>query len=179
MERQSTDVFVAGSVIGSPLPSIALQATNGDQINLAEQRGSVILFFYPMTGRPDWPYPEELDAIPLASGCTGQVCAYRDARGHFAEAGVQVFGVSSQTPEYQMECAERLGLNFPLLSDSALLLADALALPLYETSVGPVYQRLTLEVGNGRITRATYPILVPEEDAAFQLDALQQGHDRP
>ncbi|KVL70448.1 hypothetical protein WJ49_23425 [Burkholderia ubonensis] len=72
-----------------------------------------------------------------------------------------------------MECAERLQLNFPLLSDVDLAFANALGLPLYDTSVGPVYQRLTLEVDNGRITRATYPISAPETDAVFQLDWLR------
>ena len=173
MEHQSASDFTVESLIGRPLPNVALQATNGNKVNLTEQRGKLILFFYPMTGRPDWPYPEELDAIPLASGCTDQVCSYRDARGQFAELGAQVFGVSSQTAEYQAECVERLQLNFPLLSDADLSVANALELPLYDTSMGPVYQRISLEVSAGRIVRVTYPISVPELDAKVQLDALR------
>ena len=53
--------------------------------------------------------------IPGARGCTPQSCSFRD---HFAElktlGASRLFGLSTQTTDYQREAAERLRLPFPL-----------------------------------------------------------------
>ena len=96
-----------------------------------------MLFIYPRTGKPGEPLPPGWDLIPGARGCTPQSCAFRDLHGEFAERGVEVCGLSAQSPEDQAEFAERVHLQFPVLSDPELKLAKALALPTFDVASMP------------------------------------------
>ena len=105
----------------SRLPEIELVATDGAKINLSRLPGTLVLFCYPRTGRPGEPsLVENWDQIPGARGCTPQTCGYRDFYSELREAGIQhVFGLSTQTPEYQREAAGREERQpAPILSDS-------------------------------------------------------------
>jgi len=48
---------------GLKLPDITLTTTSGSQINLSKLKETVVLYFYPMTGRPDMNLPDGWDAI--------------------------------------------------------------------------------------------------------------------
>src|SRR5215212_11701943 len=115
---------------GARLPDQMLATTDGGAVNLALLKGRTVVYIYPRTGRPGQPLPEGWDGIPGARGCTPQSCGFRD---HFAELqrlGVkQLFGLSTQTTEYQREAVERLHLPFAILSDERLALTGALNLP--------------------------------------------------
>ena len=50
------------------VPSLSLQATNGQSVDLAGLTGSTVVFCYPMTGRPGVPLPDGWDSIPGARG---------------------------------------------------------------------------------------------------------------
>src|SRR5215471_2416272 len=112
------DDGAARHLAGMRMPRVALQATDGTLVDLAQLAGRTVVYVYPRTGRPGVALPEGWDAIPGARGCTPQSCSFRD---HFAELkslGVaRVFGLSSQDTAYQRAAAERLHLPFPLLSD--------------------------------------------------------------
>ncbi len=54
----------------------------------------------------------------------------------FAAGAAAVFGLSSQSTEYQAELAERLDLPFEILSDPDLEVADALRLPPSPPAIG-------------------------------------------
>ena len=79
-----------------------------------------------MTGQPGIPLPDGWEVIPGARGCTPQSCAFRDRHRELSELETQVFGLSTQSTEYQMEAAERLHLPFELLSDRDLIFAETL-----------------------------------------------------
>jgi peroxiredoxin len=104
--------------------------------------------------------------IPGARGCTPQSCSFRD---HFAELqalGVAgLFGLSTQSPEYQLEAATRLHLPFALLSDEALELTRAMNLPTFETSGMMLLKRFTLVIRNGTIEHVFYPVFPPDRSA--------------
>jgi peroxiredoxin len=72
-----------------------------------------------MTGVPGKPLPEGWDMIPGARGCTPQTCSFRDHHRELLELKAEVFGVSTQTTEYQREMVERLHLPFEILSDAS------------------------------------------------------------
>ncbi len=74
--------------------------------------GRTVIYCYPMTGAPGVALPEGWDLIPGARGCTPQACGFRDHAGELAELGAAVFGLSTQSTEYQREMAERLHLAF-------------------------------------------------------------------
>lgn len=84
--------------------------------------GRSVVYFYPLTRRPDRDLPDGWNAIPGARGCTAQACDFRDHSADLTDAGAaQVFGVSSQDTDYQQEVSQRLRLPFPMLSDVPLM----------------------------------------------------------
>jgi len=117
-------------LVGARVVSVPLPATNGETIDLSALRGRTVIYAYPRTGKPGIENPDGWDMIPGARGCTPQSCSFRD---HFAELkglGVDdLFGLSTQDPDYQREAAERLHLPFAILSDEKLKLTRAMSLP--------------------------------------------------
>jgi peroxiredoxin len=150
-----------------------LKATSGESIQLADLPGRTVLFCYPRTGRPDEELPPGWNAIPGARGCTPEACGFRDADGQFAQLGVRVLALSTQTPGYQREMAERLHLPFAVLSDERLELTSALRLPTFETSGWILLKRLTLVIDDGRISHVFYPVFPPDSHAAEVLGWLR------
>ena len=171
------DDGAADHLPGTAMPGIALAATNGHTIDLANLGpGTTILYAYPMTGRPGVDLPEGWDEIPGARGCTPEACAFRDHHADLRAAGADVvFGLSSQDTDYQREVVERLHLPFPMLSDPRLKLAAALGLPTFQTAGMELYQRLTLVVRDGRVAHVFYPVFPPDGHAAEVL-AWLRGH---
>lgn len=155
---------------GMPVPSLALPATDGSQVDLARLRGRTVVYAYPRTGRPGQPLPSGWDAIPGARGCTPQSCGFRDHHAELRSRGVgQVFGLSTQDTAYQREAVERLHLPFPLLSDAALLLTNALGLPTFAVDGMRLIKRLVLIIDDGVITHVFYPVFPPDQSAADVL----------
>ena len=166
---------------GMRVPSVGLPSTRGARIDLAALNGRTVVYAYPRTGQPSVENPDGWDMIPRARGCSPQSCAFRD---HFAELrrlGVDhLFGVSTQSTEYQLEAAERLRLPFPLLSDERLALARAWSLPTFETAGMTLLKRLTLIIRDSQIRHVFYPVFPPDENAAEVVAWLssQAGRDR-
>lgn len=160
----------AGShLTGTELPAVSLPATNGDVIELHKLQGLHVLYVYPLTGRPDIPLPEGWDEIPGARGCTPQACAFRD---HYAELQTLhsgVYGISTQSSDYQREVKARLHLPFDLLSDTGLLLKQKLHLPVFTVAGQTLYKRLTLIIKDRNIIKTFYPIFPPDGNASQVL----------
>ncbi|GAA4389165.1 thioredoxin-dependent thiol peroxidase [Tsukamurella soli] len=88
---------------GDPAPSFTLPDADGNAVSLADYRGRrVVLYFYPAAMTP---------------GCTKQACDFRDNLTDFAEAGLDVIGISPDKPEKLAKFRDRDALTFPLLSD--------------------------------------------------------------
>jgi hypothetical protein len=102
-----------------------------------------------MTGVPGAALPEGWDQIPGARGCTPQTCGFRDQYQELQRWGADVFGLSTQTTEYQHEMAERLHLPFGILSDAVLALCDALRLPSFQAGRQRLMKRVTLIIAGG------------------------------
>jgi peroxiredoxin len=167
------DDGAAKHLVGMKLPTLTLQATNGEHIDLSSLQGRSVIYAYPMTGQPDVPLPDGWDMIPGARGCTPQSCAFRDLAAELKVAGAnEIFGLSTQSTKYQAEVAERLHLPFPLLSDVDLLLATALNLPTLIVSDVVMLKRLTMVISEGQIEQIFYPIFPPDQNAADVVDWL-------
>lgn len=160
---------------GRPMPALELAATDGSTVALAGLGpGRTVLYLYPMTGRPGVPLPERWDEIPGARGCTPESCGFRDHHAELREAGARaVYGLSSQSTEYQREAAQRLALVFPLVSDPGLALARALALPTFVADGERLYRRLTMIVTDGAIEHVFYPVFPPDGHASEVLTWLR------
>jgi peroxiredoxin Q/BCP len=91
--------------VGEIAPAIRLQDQGGNWHTLEQYRGQwVVLYFYPKD---------------FTSGCTTQVCAFRDDIGKLREQGAQVLGVSVDNVKSHAEFAEKYHVPFPLLSDAS------------------------------------------------------------
>lgn len=157
---------------GLSLPDIALSATSGPPVSLANGSGRWVVFVYPWTGRPGLANPPGWDDIPGAHGSTPEAEGFRDHYETFRTAGFDVLGISGQTTADQREFADRMRLPFSLLSDSDGRLREALRMPAFETG-GVVYlKRLTLVIRDGAIERVVYPVHPPHTHAANLLAAL-------
>ncbi len=158
---------------GMVLPSIILPATDGSLVELAAPSGTTVVFIYPRTGLPDVDSPPGWDEIAGLRGCTPQACGYRDTFHRFIELRVRVFGLSSQTSDYQREMVDRLHLPFPVLSNVELRFANALTLPTVRIAGMTVIQRLTLVIADGVIRKVFYPVYPPNENADRVLEWLR------
>jgi len=78
--------------LGTALPRIALPATTGEEICLAEMPGRSVLIVYPWTGRPGHPNPPNWDDIEGAHGSTPELEGFRDLSPDFAALKVGLFG---------------------------------------------------------------------------------------
>ncbi|ADJ13848.1 redoxin domain-containing protein [Halalkalicoccus jeotgali] len=64
--------------------------------------GPVVLAFFPAA---------------FTSGCTEEMCTFRDSLSAFEEVDASVYGISTDLPFAQNEFIRQEGLTFPLLSD--------------------------------------------------------------
>ena len=171
------DDGAADHLPGAAMPSLVLRDTSGAEVALDRLGpGRTVVYLYPLSGRPGVDLPNGWDAIPGARGCTPEACGFRDHHADLQAAGARaVYGLSSQSTDYQAELAARLCLPFSILSDPDLALVEALDLPTFEADGERLFSRLTLIVTDGRIEHAFYPIFPPDQHAAEVLKWLR-GH---
>ena len=151
---------------GVLLPQVSLASTGGGSVDLSKLTAQrIVVYCYPMTGVPGQPLPHGWDLIPGARGCTPQTCGFRDRYREISALDAGVFGLSTQTSEYQREMATRLQLPFEILSDAEFKLCDALHLPTFEVDGKRLMKRLTLVVCDARIEHLFYPVFPPNESA--------------
>lgn len=88
---------------GDQAPAFTLTSSDGSQVSLKDFAGrSLLLYAYPAAMTP---------------GCTTQACDFRDNLSAFVDAGMDVVGISPDTPEKLAEFAAVDELPFTLLSD--------------------------------------------------------------
>lgn len=90
--------------VGSEAPDFTLNDYNKQPVQLSSFRGDkpVLLVFYPFA---------------FSGICTGELCQLRDEFADYDNKGVQVLGVSVDTPFSLKAWADQEGYQFPLLSD--------------------------------------------------------------
>ena len=161
-------------VTGSSFPSLDLPTTSGSTVNLVKPHGLTIIFCYPRTAAPGEIVPDEWNAIPGARGCTPQACYFRDLLSELKAHGVQnVYGLSTQSTEYQQEVKERLHLPYDLISDEKLIFVRDLNLPTIEWKGDKLVKRITLAVSEGKIIRTWYPVFPTDKSAEEVLKWLK------
>ena len=97
--------------INEPAPEFCLPSDQGGEFCLSDHPGErFLLVFYPG------------DDTPV---CTRQLCEYRDGIESFAQLGVTVVGISSDSLESHRKFRAKHDLPFVLLSDESLDVAQA------------------------------------------------------
>lgn len=115
--------------IGQPFPQFSLPAAVPQGSNVVEQtmsnddlRGHTsVVFFYPK------------DAT---SGCTIEVCGFRDLYSEFEKLNVQVIGVSRDTVSSHKRFIQNQNLPYPLIADKERVLIEGLNLLVNKTMYG-------------------------------------------
>ncbi len=90
--------------IGEPAPDFSLKDQAGNDVGLADYKGTspVVLVFYPFT---------------FTGVCQGELCEIRDDPSVFEHSGAAVLAISCDTRHAQAQWAEQQGFTFPILSD--------------------------------------------------------------
>jgi thioredoxin-dependent peroxiredoxin len=88
---------------GDTAPDFTLTTDDGKSLSLSEFRGRrVVLYAYPAAMTP---------------GCTTQACDFRDSLSSLHARGIEVIGISPDSPVKLAQFRGRDGLTFPLVSD--------------------------------------------------------------
>jgi peroxiredoxin/GNAT superfamily N-acetyltransferase len=155
-------------LLGAKIPEVVLESTLEKEVNLfLKCQPPTVLFIYPRAGSPLEPNtnPELWDAIPGARGCTPQSCGFRDLISEFTALGVNVLGLSIQSPMVQKEFVERNHIGFPILSDHQYRLTKGLNLPTFEFDGEWLIKRMALFIKDGIIQKVFYPVFPPDKNA--------------
>src|ERR1017187_4109706 len=104
---------------GMAIPNICLPSTFGGLVDLSRLSSPrTVVYCYPMTHVPGNLLPREWDRIPGEDGCAPETCGFQEHYGELLELKAEVFGLSTETTEYQDEMAGRRHLPFEILSDA-------------------------------------------------------------
>ena len=140
-------------------PNISLPNQDGNLLNLHRiDTFRMVLYFYPMTGRPDRPLPDNWNNIPGAKGCTIQACSFRDNYDEIISLNAVPIGISSQSVDDNKEMTSRLKVPYDVLSDEKLELSKELNIPTFSVSSKIFLKRITLVVEKKIIKKVFYPI---------------------
>lgn len=116
---------------GSDAPRIAARNQWGDRVE-PDFRGAAVVYFYP---RDDTP------------GCTTEAQEFNAIYDAYSEAGVEVYGVSTDDVDSHCEFAEEHDLAFDLLADEDGQIADAFDVTVEDDRA----DRTTFVVARGRV----------------------------
>ena len=140
-------------------PNISLPNQDGNLLNLHRlDTFRMVLYFYPMTGRPDRPLPDNWNNIPGAKGCTIQTCSFRDKYDEIISINAVPIGISSQSVDDNKEMTSRLKVPYDVLSDEKLELCTELNIPTFLVDSKVFLKRITLIVEKNIIKKVFYPI---------------------
>ncbi len=134
--------------LGQQLPDVEFVTEDSEKLAAEDLTGrKTVLYFYPKDDTP---------------GCTKEACAFRDRMEDYRGAGIQVYGVSLDSPESHRRFREKHNLNFPLLTDVDGRAAEALGV-LRENREKANRVTFLLDPG-GKIAKV-YPEVSPETHA--------------
>lgn len=154
---------------GMTVPKVVLPSMFGGHVDLSQTSVTrTVVSCYPVIGVPGKPEAEEWDGLPGAR-------AFQEHYGEFLALDAEIFLLSTQTPDYLHELANRLCLPFEILSDAKFELGNALSLPTFEVDGMRLLKRLTLVIKAGRIEHVLRPGFPPDESADQVLRWLT-GH---
>ena len=140
-------------------PNISLPNQDGNLLNLYRlDTFRMVLYFYPMTGRPDRPLPDNWNNIPGAKGCTIQTCSFRDNYDEIISLNAVPIGISCQSVDDNKEMTSRLKVPYDVLSDEKLELSNELKIPTFLVDSKIFLRRITLIVEKKIIKKVFYPI---------------------
>ena len=146
--------------VGAPAPKVSGTDQDGKTLALADYyaRGPVLVYFYPKADTP---------------GCTAEACSLRDAFAELSKEGLQVVGVSLDTPAAQKAFQDKYHLPFSLIADKDGTVAKAFEVP---TTMG-FAKRQSFLIKDGKVAWADFNASTAQQ-AADVKKALGGGAGR-
>mgnify|MGYP001560700190 CR=1 FL=1 len=128
----------AGLADGTKAPLFEAKNQDGKTVKLADHQGHwVLLYFYPKDDTP---------------GCTKQACDLRDDSKKYAQAGITILGVSTQSAKSHQEFKAKHKLPFDLLVDEEGKIGDAFGVA--KMPVIGIYKRQSVLISpDGKVAR--------------------------
>ncbi len=165
-KKAASEVSYAKIAVSSQVPTVTLLDQGDHEVDLGEQLLSspwTVLYFYPKDDTP---------------GCTKQACSFRDHMNNLVGDGVQVLGVSPDSPADHRKFIEKYDLNFTLLSDSDKKLIGHFGLWRKKQYMGREYmgvERTTLLLKGDTVAHVWQPVSVEGhvEDVVATLGKLR------
>jgi peroxiredoxin Q/BCP len=150
--------------VGDTLPDFDLPTDGGGSLSRAALAGQpLVLYLYPKDD---------------TSGCTKEANAFKALMGEFAALGVAVVGLSKDPVTSHDKFKSKYDLNFPLLSDEAGGLVEALGAWVEKSMYGKTYMgidRSTFLVGaDGTVKAIWRKVKVPGHAEAVLAAAKQE-----
>jgi len=104
-------------ISGAPAPQITAKNEDGQNVSFGDvyAKGITLVYFYPKAETP---------------GCTKEACSLRDAYADLHGKGLQILGVSRDTPEAQKKFQIKQKLPFTLIADTDGKVAEAFHVPM-------------------------------------------------
>ena len=125
---------------GEPAPDFTLRDQDGEEVSLADFKGrKALLVFYPM------------DFSPV---CSDQLSIYQEVKPELAGKGVEILGISVDSPYAHKAFQEKLGIDTTLLSDFEPKGAVARAYGSYLDGLGFANRTLVLVDEDGTVAWA-------------------------
>jgi peroxiredoxin len=141
---------------GCRLPEHLLPSTAGELLDLTTIRHG-LLVFTPFV-LPDGMLPAlSVGALEAAKANLTVMHSFALHNRAFKANGIEVFGVTTQSPLVQKVAVESLALPFPLLSDRDRVLCEALHLPMICEGRVTRNRALIVEVRTGLVKAAWNP----------------------
>jgi peroxiredoxin Q/BCP len=142
--------------VGDAFPAWSLRDQTGAAVASQSLAGKTyLLWFYPKAQTP---------------GCTAEGRGLRDRFDEFRSRGVEIVGVSFDTPEANAEFVKAEGFQFRLLSDTDHTLARAVGAASSDNQL--VASRISYLVGPDGTVKKTYGEVTPATHAGSVLSDL-------
>jgi len=136
---------------GTDVPTIRATNQRGDAVQPSFEQPTV-LYFYPADDTP---------------GCTTEAAQFEEHAQRFRDAGVELYGVSTDSVESHREFATANDISFDLLADPEGRLCEAFDVPLVDGRS----QRTTYIIADERVV-GVYERVAPEGHATNVFEDL-------
>ena len=144
--------------VGDGLPDVALTMMDGSTQSLASRKGrALILYFYPKDDTP---------------GCTKEAQGFSERADDFAEIGVDILGVSKESPAKHAKFVDKYALKIDLATDNGSAL-EAFGSWIEKSLYGKKYMGIDRSTflfdADGKLVREWRKVRVPGHvDAVFE-----------